>query len=365
MSFWIISFIVVICLCGGGIFYLVSSFHRMGIIQKIAEKHKFLAWLAAIVPVAAVLGFGVINFFTPVVVMIHLMAAMFLARIIGGVYSKTHKGERHTNIEAIVAVLLTAVYLSVGWYNAHTVLRTDYNFSTEKDLGSLKIAAIADSHLGITLDGDKFSAEMERIQAENPDIVFVAGDFVDDDSCRADMEKSCEALGKLKTKYGVYLIFGNHDEGYYESLRDFTFDDLCVELHKNNVNILTDETVLIDDRFYIIGRNDRSVPNRLPMDTLMKGLDESKYMIVLDHQPNDYDAEAETAADLVISGHTHGGHIYPAGYIGLITKMNDRVYGTETRNDTDFVVTSGISGWGIPFKTGTISEYLILNVEGK
>ena len=95
----------------------------------------------------------------------------------------------------------------------------------------------------------------------------------------------------------------------------------------------------------------------------MKSVDPSRYVIVLDHQPNDYDAEAASEMDLVLSGHTHGGHIFPAGLIGKLSGANDRNYGTETRGSTAFVVTSGISGWGIPYKTFTISEFVIIDIE--
>ena len=76
---------------------------------------------------------------------------------------------------------------------------------------------IADSHLGITLDGEKFAVQMKRIESENPDVVIVAGDFVDDDSRKSDMVRACKALGEIKSEYGVYYSFGNHDKGYYES----------------------------------------------------------------------------------------------------------------------------------------------------
>ena len=99
------------------------------------------------------------------------------------------------------------------------------------------------------------------------------------------------------------------------------------------------------------------------MSDLTAGLDKSKYMIVLDHQPNDYEAEAIEGSDLVLSGHTHGGHLFPAGQIGKLMGANDRVYGTERRGTTDFIVTSGISGWAIPFKTGTFSEFVIIDVK--
>lgn len=360
--YWLIILIAIMLLFAAGTVYLIRSFHRFSIFEKIGKKHAFLSWTASLIPLILILCFGIINAYTPVIIILHLMLFMILSRICGRIFSKIRNSERHPNIEIIAAFIITAAYLGVGWYNAHTVLRTEYSFTTDKNVGELKIAAIADSHLGMTLDGEKFTAEMERIQAENPDLVLIGGDFVDDDSCKADMVAACQALGKLETTYGVYFVFGNHDKGYFESSRDFTSEDLRTELEKNNIKILEDESILVDDRFYIIGRRDRMETDRADIKELTEGLDHSKYMIVIDHQPNDYKNESESAADMVFSGHTHGGHIWPAGYVGLITKANDRVYGTETRNNTDFIVSSGISGWGIPFKTGAVSEYVIINV---
>ena len=91
-------------------------------------------------------------------------------------------------------------------------------------------------------------------------------------------------------------------------------------------------------------------------------LDPSRYAIVLDHQPNDYAAEAASGADLVLSGHTHGGHIFPAGQLGLLFGANDSIYGMQQRGDTTFIVTSGVSGWAIPIKTGCFSEFVVIDV---
>lgn len=363
--FWLIIFGSMLLAAAAGLIYLVTRFHRFSAIKKLSEKHMFVSWIAAILPVAAIFGaFSIINITASIVVIIHLMVFWLIADLIAAIVRKVRKKERGKNIEGICAILFTAVYLSFGWYFAHHVYRTEYTVTTQKhsNINGLKIVGIADSHLGITLDGEKFAKEMERVQEENPDVVLVAGDFVDDDSDKADMIRSCEALGQLDTKYGVYFIFGNHDKGYYQGYRNFSEDELRTELEKNGIIILEDESVLVDDRFYIIGRQDKTEEDRAAMDELVKDLDSSKYMILLDHQPNDYANEAAADVDLVFSGHTHGGHIFPAGYIGLWLKANDRVYGTETRGNTQFIVTSGISGWAIPFKTGTISEYVVMDI---
>ena len=90
-----------------------------------------------------------------------------------------------------------------------------------------------------------------------------------------------------------------------------------------------------------------------------------KYMIMLDHQPSDYEAEADAGVDLVLSGHTHGGQMLPINKVGELLRTNDRTYGYEKRDGTDFIVTSGISDWALKFKTGTKSEYVVINISEK
>lgn len=164
----------------------------------------------------------------------------------------------------------------------------------------------------------------------------------------------------MQTKYGVYFIYGNHDLGY-SNYRDFNGEDLRAALEENHIQLLADENVVIDGRCSLTGRLDAYM-ERADAETLAEPLGDGLYQIVLDHQPNDYAAETDAGFDLVLSGHTHGGHIWPAGPIGLMIGVNDRIYGTETRGQTTFLVTSGISGWAIPFKTGTISEFCVIDI---
>ena len=96
---------------------------------------------------------------------------------------------------------------------------------------------------------------------------------------------------------------------------------------------------------------------------LVKNLDKNKYMIVLDHQPTDYANQANAGVDLVLSGHTHGGQLFPFNQVGKWIGANNWIYGHKKEKDTDFIVTSGISSWAIKFKTGTKSEYAVINIE--
>lgn len=361
---WLLLFLILFLITALGTVYLVTRFHRFSFIKRLGEKHKQLSWAVSFLPLAGIAGVGFLNFYSVIIILLHLIVFWLIADMIAFVVRKALKKERRRNIEGVCAILFTAVYLCIGWYNAHHVTAVHYNVKTGKAIssGNIRIVGFADSHVGVTLSGDDMAREMERIQAEDPDIVVIAGDFVDDDTKRDDMIKACEALGSLETTYGVYYASGNHDKGYMPDNRGFTIDELYAELEKNNVTVLEDEAVKVTDGFNIIGRKDKHDDSRIEIQELTKNISPDDFTLVLDHQPNDYDNEASANADLVYSGHTHGGHIWPSGYVGLLIKANDFVYGQTVREKTNFIVTSGISGWAIPFKTGAVSEYTVIDV---
>ena len=361
---WVIIFGSMLLAGVLGLFYLWTRFHRFSPMQRLAEKHKFLSWLLALIPLAAVCCFALINIPALIVVLIHLAVIWLLCDLVGLIVRKiAKKTERRRYIEGAAALAVTACVLGTGWYLAHHVYETDYRFTTDKPLpnGSLRVVEIADLHLCITLDGEGFAQELEKVKAVKPDLIVIAGDYVDDDSLWEDTLTATKALGQVGTTYGIYYCIGNHDSGYYNS-RSFTREQLYAALEENGIIALDDAAVEAAPGVTVLGRLDKSFPARQPVSALMEQIDPAQYVICMDHQPNDYANEAAAKVDLVLSGHTHGGHIFPAGYIGLWMGANDRVYGTETRDSTNFVVTSGISGWAIPFKTGTKSEFCVIDI---
>ena len=360
---WLILFSIALLLALAGLGYLLVCFHRFSFLVKLGASHPLLSWLCALLCVAALGLFARVNVPTLIVVLLHLAAAFMLCGALALLFEKLTGRAVPYDLRGLCALLLTAVYLTVGWFNAHRVSETDYALRTDKAVEPLRLALIADSHLGVTLDGEGFARELERIQAARPDLVVIAGDFVDDDSRGADLTRACEALAALETRCGVYYVYGNHDRGYFDS-RDFSASQLRRALEGAGVTILEDACVPIGEGYTLIGRRDRSDQGRMDMEELTAGLDAKRYWIVLDHQPNDYAAEAAAGADLVLSGHTHGGHMFPAGQLGLLMHANDFNYGLTTRGDTSFIVTSGISGWAIPFKTGTRSEFVVIDIAG-
>ena len=353
---WLIMFVGAALGAILGSIYMINSISKFSFI-----KSKLVSFI--IVAGVFFLSFFTMGWINALTISIYTTLFFLIFGLIGRILKNKIK-PTSIHWQGWLAILASALYLVSGYYLCVSVVEKDYDITTTKDIKPIKVAMIADSHIGTTFDGDGFATHLKTIESQNPDILLIAGDFVDDGTKKVDLEKACQALGKMNLKYGVWYSYGNHDEGYFNH-RDFTADDLEQSLLKNGIHILADEYELIDDNFYLVGRLDKNVDgdNRKSMDDLLQEIPDDKYIIVMDHEPNDYDAESQSKADLVISGHTHGGQMIPIRHIGVLVGANDATYGYEQINDTDFIVTSGISDWALKFKTGTRSEFVIINIE--
>ncbi|MBO4324829.1 MAG: metallophosphoesterase [Lachnospiraceae bacterium] len=364
---WTIVLIAVCILMIGSLIYLGSRMSHFPLLGKLADKNAFGRWVVRLIPLIVFAGFAVFDFVNSVIFLIHLTVFWIAADLLFRLFTKRGKEEKkpRTYAAAWIAVGVCVIYFIIGYFCAHQVFRKEYTITTEKDLGTqkLRVALIADCHIGSTFDGEGFARHLAEIQKMKPDVLVIVGDYVDDSTKKEDMLRAGQALGGFEAKYGVFYVYGNHDKGYYNS-RGFTADELAANLRENGVTILEDANVMLSEGVCLIGRKDRSDRSRKGMAELMEGIDTSLYTIVLDHQPNDYKSEAEAGPDLVLSGHTHGGQMIPIGLIGRISGADDRSYGTEKRGNTMFLVTSGISCWALDFKTGTKSEYVIIDLVG-
>ncbi|MBO4494814.1 MAG: metallophosphoesterase [Clostridiales bacterium] len=368
-------FVVIILLLLLGMYYLATRIRNIILKgedpKKVTKEKRRKAMLIAAVVVLPLFVWCILKPYVAVVAVLHLIIFWALIELVFSIVDMI-RNRKNKDTEAkkkqtfpcwlagALAIVICSVYMGAAYYLAHHVYETRYEIKTTKTVAPLRIALIADSHIGACFDGEGFAEHIKTIEKQNPDILVISGDYVDDDTKRADMEVCCAALGNMKTTYGVFYVPGNHDKGY-SSYRDFTYDDLISELKKNNVTVLQDEVAEVGENYYVVGRKDRSM-KRMDISELTASLDPSKFVIVLDHQPNDYKAESQANCDLVLSGHTHGGQMIPIGPFGELIGANDATYGKETRGNTTFIVTSGIADWAIPYKTGTISEYVLIDV---
>ena len=354
------AFLFAFALC---VIYMTIAVSRFGAIQKLARGKKPLRYcIAFLILVLACIGMAAVSsVVNAVIIGLHFAFFFMLFGIIMKIAEKVAKKKWRVYWQGWLAIGVTILYLVIGAFQCFHVWQTDYTIKTQKNVGQLRFALFADAHLGTTFDGEGFRKKLQEIKKQNPEFLLIAGDFVDDSTKRADFEIACEALAEMNLKYGVWFAFGNHDAGYYNT-RDFSANDIREIMGRNGIHVLEDAYELVDDRFYIVGRRDGYQP-RQEIQALLSDLNPEKYVIVLNHEPSDYDNEAKSAADLVLSGHTHGGQMFPWTTLSKLVKADDQVYGHECRNQTDFIVTSGISDWEILFKTGTRSEFVMISVE--
>lgn len=375
MGMWIVILGTTMLAALGALVYLISRFAKFEQIKKRGGERKGRRILVATVPVVLIIAlttgiFGIMNMMVITITLSLFWLCCDLAALIVKHY-RTGKSPK-CYVAGICALVFTFLYFVCGWILAHHVFETDVTVRSAKIAEPLQIVLFADAHVGTTFDGAEMQKDMQRISAKEPDAVVIAGDLIDDNTSYEDMVNACRALGTLQTKYGVFFVYGNHDKGYAAGGRGYGYQELEAELTKNHVVILEDVSHELTDTVTLTGRADAStgrseggytMGQREDIATLLADIPADRYRIVIDHQPNDYDAEAAAGADLVLSGHTHGGQLFPINHVGEWIGANDNTYGRERRGNTDFIITSGISAWEIPFKTGCKSEYVLIRLK--
>lgn len=277
----------------------------------------------------------------------------------------------------IFSVLLISIR---GIYHAKHINVTPYEVTVDKSAGeldSLKIVLIADTHFGYNAGTIHAKEIVKKINKQNPDLVCIAGDIFDNeyDAIRSP-EKLSKVLRSIKSTYGVYACWGNHDLNE-AILAGFTFhhkgdnisdvkDPRMNEfLRKSNIKLLEDESVLIDNKFYIVGRKDASLiekihETRKAPDQLTKLLDRDKPILVIDHQPKELQELADAGADLDLCGHTHNGQTFPGNL--TIKPMWENPCGISQKDAMTCIVTSGAGVWGPAMRLGTDSEICSIQV---
>lgn len=257
----------------------------------------------------------------------------------------------------IGVVGVIAIIMILGYTKYYNKERVNLDIAVNKEvplpMSSLKIVAISDLHLGYTIKRSEFESWVNLINKENPDIILIAGDAIDNNLEPVRNQKMEEVFKQMKSRYGVFIAPGNHEyiSGIKESLEFF---------RDAGVHVLRDSAQLIDNSFYVVGRDDRSNTERKELAELTGVLDKSKPVILLDHQPYYLDKAEENKIDLQISGHTHHGQVWPISWI--TNAIYEKSHGYLKKGNTHIYVSSGIGLWGGKFRIGTQSEYVVINL---
>ncbi|WP_124726764.1 metallophosphoesterase [Staphylospora marina] len=275
--------------------------------------------------------------------------------------------KEHQKAPLIAAIVLFAVVVGTvvyGGLNARNPVVTKYEVTVNKDAGpfrELKVAMVSDIHFGPIIQVRRLERLHEIIRGIKPDIVLLAGDITDGSLPPGEAGKLAEALGRINVPYGVYAVPGNHDR----DLRDHD-SELMQKLNEAGIQVLKDRHVNVKGGFTLIGRDDpnrRSVPARMPLKDLMNGIDPSKPLILLDHQPIDLEESRAHGIDLQLSGHTHKGQIFPAGLItGMIYETD---WGLLKKGSHHLIVSCGFGTWGPPLRIGNRPEVVQITMKFK
>ena len=314
------------------------------------------------------LGIGIVVLLHIVVLALVMDLLNYIFKILSKRNTITFNKWRTVYESGIVPIILTAIILAYGYWNMNDIVEKDYKIYTNKNIRDegYRVAMISDLHYGTVMNREKLQAVCNDIEEAEPDIVVLCGDIVDEKTTVEQMKEATEILGDIKSKYGVFYIYGNHDDARYSSIPSYTKDELKNELLSNNIYVLVDESYEINDDLVIVGRDDEGFSKeegRKSSEDLIANIDKSKFILLLDHQPSELNLNSSLGYDLQLSGHTHKGQIWPAGLISELFNFNELEYGYKKIGDYEIIVSSGISGWNYPIRTGSKSEYLIIDIE--
>lgn len=253
------------------------------------------------------------------------------------------------------ALGITLILLTYGYINYRNPRIEHLSISTDKPVqnGRVRIVAISDVHLGIGTTRGDLSRYVDMINRQKPDIVVVVGDLIDNSIMPVVNDDMCREFRRIKASGGIYMVAGNHE--YISGI-----DECTNYLSTTPIHLCRDSIVEHPFGLNIICRDDRMNSNRRTLSSLVDSADMSRLTITLDHQPNDIPKSSRLGVDLHLSGHTHYGQIWP---ISLITDaMFKQSHGYRKWGNTHAYVMSGISLWGPPFRIGTHSELLVVDI---
>nr|AHF24370.1 putative phosphohydrolases [uncultured bacterium Contig575] len=269
-----------------------------------------------------------------------------------------------------------------GLVHAQQPRVVSYELSVEKPAAEgegeeMTLVLIGDLHLGVNSRPSTTERMVELINAESPDLVVVAGDIFT--SCYEGLshpERYAEALRGIRSRYGVYAVYGNHDveETLFGGFavapvsRAFRSGEMEAFCRDSGFVMLTDEIVTLPNGVQLAGRIDGEkagdgTKDRMTPGELLSTADHHAPILVLQHEPVEFGMLAEAGADVTMCGHTHAGQIFPGNLI--VPLLNENGWGYRRVDGLDTFVTAGVGYYGPPMRVGTDSEITVINMRFK
>lgn len=262
----------------------------------------------------------------------------------------------------VTVVTLLVCILAYGWWNTHHPIVKRYDVHIAKQAGSLsqlRAVSVSDIHLGDIIGVNRLEQLVDSINQLQPDIVLLPGDIIDSNLQPFIKQNMGAVLQRLNPPLGVYAVLGNHEYIGGET------EDIITALEQANIKVLRDSAVIVRDSIIIAGRdeysrNRYSNGSRMPLSTILHGVNAALPILLLDHQPVSLDEAKEQGVDLQLSGHTHRGQLYPNH---LITSAIFEIdWGYLKKDSLQVIVSSGYGTWGPPIRTENQPELLDIHL---
>lgn len=218
----------------------------------------------------------------------------------------------------------------------------------------VRLVLLSDLHLGFFTPASLLPRLQKMVNEQKPEAVLIAGDIFDEEySALRRPDKAAAILSGLKSDFGTYACEGNHDN-YCPSPEA---EEFC---RRAGIRMLRDKSVDLGV-ILLTGRLDFRCAQRRSAAQLLESLPCDKPRLVLDHNPRDWKNVLESGADLVLSGHTHGGQTFPGNVLASLV-MKGPVYGRHDHAGGTCIVTSGAGIWGLPLRFGVSGEIVVLDL---
>lgn len=342
-SFIRIAFIVIFAICAGSLFLFFPLYKNLSFTLGALLYRIGTAWLIAF-------GYFLLLFIITDLLKVSNNIFHFMDKSL--VYSLTH--HNYTSFFSVIGVVV--ILLFIGNINYHKKRRVHFEIETSKlttNKDRLRILGISDLHLGYTIGAKELTKWVQIINDENPDIVVIGGDLIDNNA-KIIFEMGLDRiLRNIHAPLGVYACLGNHEyiSGKTESIR----------FHEaSNILVLKDTIYHVTENITLIGRDDLSNKNRKPLNAIINEVDKNQFKLLLDHQPSNLEEAEKEKIDLQFSGHTHNGQVFPFSLIA--ESMFENPHGMIRKGLTWVYVSSGLGIWGGKFRIGTQSEYAVFDL---
>jgi len=288
---------------------------------------------------------------------IGMTLVLFLYLVLHEVLNLFHKTLKNVDLSKRAFIKNSADTAMLGLATSYVAVAA-YEGSKEPVVNVVKlekfdfsIVQISDLHIGGLIDKAFVKASVEKINALKPDIVCLTGDMID--TSLESIKEIVLELDNIQAKYGIYYILGNHEYFHNpEEIIDF--------IQQTKMTLLLNENIQIDAlKVNIVGVTDRIGyrMNKFEPDIhkAFQGANASYQTIFLAHQPKFIEELAQHTPELILSGHTHGGQVWPFEY--LVRLQQPYVKGLHLLpNGSHIYVNSGIGFWGPPMRLGSQAE---------